>query len=73
MSTRMAENVERCRILRRENPERAAFPERRDQVLHLAVDFHGKRILEEPLADRPDHFTRQSSLLDLASGAVGEC
>jgi hypothetical protein len=68
----MAENVEGVLVLRREDSERPAFSERRDQVLHLAVDFHGKRILEEPLADRADHFTRQNSLLDLASGAVGE-
>jgi hypothetical protein len=68
----MSQNVERLRVLRGEDTKRPAIPERRDEVLHFPVDFDGERVLEEPLADGADYVARQSALLDLANGAVGE-
>src|SRR5436190_15685950 len=69
----MTQNIERLLVFCSQNLERAAFAKGRNEIGHLAVYLDRECISKKPRADRLDHVTRQGSLLDLASRAVGEC
>src|SRR2546428_8163380 len=73
VSTRMTQNVERSLVFCSQNFECTALTKGRNEVTDLAVHLNRECISKKPRADRLDHVTRQGSLLDLASRAVGEC
>jgi hypothetical protein len=69
---RVAQHGERLGVALGEHAERAAAPQRRHEVLHLAVDAHRDGRAQQPLADRRDHVARQRARGDLARRPVGE-
>ncbi len=72
MRRRVAQHAERVGILLGEDAERPALPQRRHEVLELAIDAHGDRGTEQPLPDRRDHVARQRSRRHVSLGAVGQ-
>jgi osmotically-inducible protein OsmY len=69
---RVAEHIERRRILLREHAKGAARSQRGAEVLHRAVQLHGDGRAQQAGADARDHIARQRAVRDATDGAVGE-
>ena len=69
---RVAQHRERVGIALGEDAERAAAPQRRHEILDLAVHRDGDRGHEQPLADRAHDVGRERAGRHHARGPVGE-
>ena len=69
---RMPQHAERLGIALGEHAERAALPQRRHEILDLAVHRHGDGGAEQALADRPHDVGGKRAGGHAARGAVGQ-
>ncbi len=68
----VAVQLERVRVLRRDDLEGAGRPERAGKVENLAGELHGQRVLGEAGPDRLGHGTARRARRDFAHGTIGQ-
>ena len=69
----VAQHIERLCVLFGEHAEGTALPQRRHQVLRLAIQLDGDGRLQQSRSDPGDDVARESAFRHLSHRAVGKC